>query len=85
MNTITNSNIHALTENWQRIAPLVSVPYNEAEYQKCLELLDQLIDEVGEDEFHPLASLLDIVGILVDNYEQMHFSTPDAKTRDINT
>lgn len=78
-----NNSLHTITENWQHIAPLVSVPYTDEEYQKCLELLDQLIDEVGEDENHPLASLLDIVGTLVDNYEQAHFSIPDAKPQEV--
>ena len=32
-------------------------------------MLDDLIDEVGEDEAHPLASLMEIVGVLIENYE----------------
>jgi HTH-type transcriptional regulator/antitoxin HigA len=35
-------------------------------------LLDRLIDEVGEDESHPLASLMEIVGVLIQNYEDQH-------------
>jgi HTH-type transcriptional regulator/antitoxin HigA len=31
-----------------------------------------LIDEVGEDESHPLASLMEIVGVLIQNYEDQH-------------
>jgi HTH-type transcriptional regulator/antitoxin HigA len=34
--------------------------------------LDNLTDEVGEDETHPLASLMEIVGVLVQNYEAEH-------------
>ena len=34
-----------------------------------VDLLDRLIDEVGEDESHPLASLMEIVGVLIQNYE----------------
>jgi HTH-type transcriptional regulator/antitoxin HigA len=29
-----------------------------------------LIDEIGENENHPLASLMEILGILIENYEQ---------------
>jgi HTH-type transcriptional regulator / antitoxin HigA len=32
-------------------------------------MLDFLIDEVGEDECHPLASLMEVVGVLIENYE----------------
>ena len=39
------------------------------EYNKLVQLLDQLIDEVGEDESHPLAKLMDVVGVLIERYE----------------
>lgn len=35
-------------------------------------MLDGLIDEVGEDESHPLASLIEIVGVLIEKYEDEH-------------
>jgi len=35
-------------------------------------LLDRLIDEVGEDENHPLASLLEVLSVLVERYEAEH-------------
>jgi HTH-type transcriptional regulator/antitoxin HigA len=31
--------------------------------------LDRLIDEVGEDEKHPLASLMEVLGVLIERYE----------------
>jgi HTH-type transcriptional regulator/antitoxin HigA len=36
-------------------------------------MLDNLIDEIGENENHPLASLMEILGILIENYEQENF------------
>lgn len=33
---------------------------------------DGMIDEVGEDESHPLTSLMEIVGVLVKKYEDEH-------------
>ena len=44
----------------------------EAEYDELVELLDQLIDEVGEDETHPLASLMEVIGVLIEKYEDEH-------------
>jgi HTH-type transcriptional regulator/antitoxin HigA len=35
-------------------------------------LLDSLIDQVGEDESHPLASFMEVVGILIEKYEDEH-------------
>ncbi|HEY0739055.1 MAG TPA: hypothetical protein VGD69_29315 [Herpetosiphonaceae bacterium] len=45
---------------------------NEQEYQQLVAQLDALIDEVGEDESHPLASLMEIVGVLIERYEDQH-------------
>jgi HTH-type transcriptional regulator/antitoxin HigA len=41
-------------------------------YQRLVTLPDNLIDAVGEDESHPLASLMEIVGVLVEKYEDEH-------------
>ena len=37
-----------------------------------MALLDRLIDEVGEDENHPLASLMEVLSVLVERYEAEH-------------
>ncbi|CDI04522.1 hypothetical protein BN873_980123 [Candidatus Competibacter denitrificans Run_A_D11] len=34
---------------------MIYVPHNEKEYDQLVRLLDNLVDEVGEDEAHPLA------------------------------
>jgi HTH-type transcriptional regulator/antitoxin HigA len=41
---------------------MVYVPHTEEEYQRLVVFLDALMDEVGEDETHPLASLMEVVG-----------------------
>ena len=51
------------------LADSVFVPHTEDEYRRLVALLDGLIDEVGEDESHPLASLMEIVGGLIEKYE----------------
>ncbi len=40
-------------------------------------MLDSLIDQVGEDELHPLASMMDVIGALIENYEAKH--VPELK------
>ena len=57
---------------WSYLAGTVFVPHSEAEYRRLVGLLDELIDEVGEDESHPLASLMEIVGVLIQNYEDQN-------------
>lgn len=78
-----NSTVHAIEKNWQPLAPILSVPYTEEDYNNRVALLNQLIDEVGDNEQHPLASLLDTVGILVANYEQEHYTLPEASPQDV--
>jgi HTH-type transcriptional regulator / antitoxin HigA len=78
-----NSTLQTMKESWQPLAPLVSVPYTEAEYQERVSLLNELIDEVGENEQHPLASLLEIVGIAVSSYEQNHCPIPTSTPQDV--
>jgi len=57
---------------WSSLADTVFVPHTEAEYERLVSLLDRLVDEVGEDESHPLASLMEIVGVLIEKYEDEH-------------
>ncbi len=42
---------------------------SEAEYKTWIVKLDNLIDQAGEDESHPLASLMDVLSALIENYE----------------
>lgn len=35
-------------------------------------MLDLVTDEVGEDENRPLASLMDVLGVLIEKYEDEH-------------
>ena len=39
--------------------------------------LDDLIDVVGEDENHPLSSLMEVIGVLIEKYEDEHI--PELK------
>lgn len=61
--------LEALTRNWTPISTLICVPRTEADYTRLVALLDEITDEVGEDENHPLASFMDLLGTLVEDYE----------------
>ncbi len=55
--------------HWPELSRSVFVPHSAAEYQRLVALLDELVDEVGNDESHPLASLMEVVGLLIEKYE----------------
>ena len=59
-----------LSVAWAPMSGIMSVPHTEAEYQRISTLLDLVVDEVGEDDSHPLASLMETLGALVDAYER---------------
>ncbi|HKR61346.1 MAG TPA: hypothetical protein VJS64_16620 [Pyrinomonadaceae bacterium] len=67
-----NLDLSTIADAWSILAGKIYVPHSEAEYQRLIGLLDSLIDEVGENESHPLASLMEIVGILIERYEDEH-------------
>ena len=56
---------------------------NKTKYQQYVNLLNQLIDGIGEDEQHPLASLLHYVGFQIEEYEKQHYAMPDATPQDV--
>ena len=43
-----------------------------------MERLNTLLDKIGEDESHPLYSLLDTLGISIEAYDNEHHSIPDC-------
>ena len=62
--------LERLSEAWTPISEVLSVPHTEAEYSRISALLDLVVDEVGEHELHPLASMMETLGALVDAYER---------------
>jgi HTH-type transcriptional regulator/antitoxin HigA len=61
-----------IQESWKVIAPLLSVN-NEEEYDAAVKLLNELLDEIGDNEEHPLYSLLDTLGNLIWVYDEKHY------------
>lgn len=66
-------------EAWPQVRPALFVPHTDREYRELVRLMDNLIDEVGENEDHPLASLMEVVGVLIEKYEDAHVPELHAK------
>ena len=66
--------LERLSVAWTQMNEVLSVPHTEAEYLRISGLLDLVVDEVGEHDSHPLASLMETLGTLVDAYEREHVS-----------
>jgi HTH-type transcriptional regulator/antitoxin HigA len=66
---MSTAQIEKAFQAWPQVEPALCVPHNEREYRRLLKLLDRLVNEVGENENHPLTSLMEVVGVLVEKYE----------------
>lgn len=69
---MTTSAVEIVEQVWPALGPHLFVPHTEQEYERLVQMLDTVIDVVGEDETHPLASLMEIIGVLVEKYEDEH-------------
>jgi HTH-type transcriptional regulator/antitoxin HigA len=69
-----NIQLKKIAKVWPDIQPIFSVPHNEKDYNKLVNLLDSLIDEVGNNENHPLTSLMETIGSLIETYESQYIN-----------
>ena len=54
----------------------VFVPTSEEEYERLVGLLDEITDVVRDDATHPLAKAMDVIGVLIAEYEDEYISEP---------
>lgn len=77
--TLVNDQIQT---HWLNIAPLLTIR-NEREYNAAVKRMNELLDEIGTNEKHPLYSLLDTLGTLIDSYEEEHYPIPETTGSDV--
>ena len=71
-----------INTHWSVIAPLLTIR-NDEEYEQATERLNDLIDEIGTNEQHPLYNFLDTLGTLIEAYEAEHYSIPNCSGSDV--
>jgi len=71
------------TEHWHYVAPLLTPPQTEAEYDALVEALDALLDQTGGDGTHELAALASQVGDLISAYDEAHYPIPQAPGHEV--
>jgi len=70
--------INEIARIWLVASRFVSVIHSEEQYLKSRNLLDKLIDEVGEDEDHNLASLMEMIAMHIEDYENQNVPEPTS-------
>jgi len=71
-----------LQTHWKALQPLLCIR-NEVEYDRAVDHLNQLLDEIGENEDHPLYGLLDTLGTVLHAYEEQHHPIPSCSGADV--
>ena len=57
--------------------------HGKVQYKRKVQLMNGLLDEVGANEKHSLADLLEIVGDIISVYEARHVPIDDAEPREV--
>ena len=70
--------IKQASKHWQYVAPLLTKPANEDDYDALVAALDEILAIVGDDEDHPLASLASNMGDLLEAYDEANRPMPQV-------
>jgi len=75
----------AILQAWMPFKKAIGVTsvHTEEDYARATATIDVLLDEIGDDEDHPLADVLDYLSDQVKAYEDERFSIPKAEPRDV--
>jgi len=77
--TVLTKNVQS---HWATIRPILTIR-NEREYDTAVKRLNDLLDEIGTNERHPLYGLLDTLGTLIHAYEEKHHPMPESNSVDM--
>lgn len=66
----------ATIEVWPTVSKVITTLRTEDQYDKAVNLLDKLVDEVSVKPNAKLDSLIDVLGTLVEDYENKHVPEP---------
>ena len=75
----------AILQAWIPFKQVIGVTtvHNDADYAQARATMDALLDEVGDNESHPLAEVLDYLADQVKAYEDEKFPIPEAAPKEV--
>ncbi len=77
-----NNQLENISKVWPTIKNIFSVPHSEDEYKILVSTLDNLVDEVGNNQDHELAPVMETIGNLIENYEDREYKIREASPID---
>ena len=69
-------------DHWAAVRSILAIR-SEADYDRAVLALNELLDEVGADDQHPLYDLLDTLGTVITAYEAEHVKLPDVRGSEV--
>ena len=61
---------------WPTVSKVLSTLHSEEQYDRAVEMLDQLIDKINRKEDPSIESLIDTLGALIKDFEGRKFPEP---------
>jgi HTH-type transcriptional regulator / antitoxin HigA len=71
-----------LEKSWSTLQSVLSIK-TEKDYDRAVARLNELVDEVGTNEKHPLYDLLDTLGTVIYAYEEEHYKLPNVSGKEM--
>lgn len=78
---MTANQMKEVAQEYRRLRAVVPLGtlHTKKDYARASEMLDAILDEIGENEKHPLAELSDALAVFIEQYEAEHIRIPEAK------
>ena len=72
--------IHDANADYRRIRQRIPLGplHTKTEYDRAVAVLDDILDEIGQQETHPLADLAETLALSIEAYEDAHIPMPSA-------
>jgi HTH-type transcriptional regulator/antitoxin HigA len=68
---------------WPTISKVLSTIHTKAQYNKIVNMLDELIDEVNKKADPVKESLIDTIGTLINDYEDRNIEEPKSDSKGV--
>lgn len=77
--------IQSIAQRWSAFESYahLRVIHNDKDYDNMVRLMNTLLDNIGDNEAHSLAPLLELVGDIVSDYESKQFCIPKAEPKEV--
>lgn len=77
--------IHEANADYRRIRQRIPLGplRTDVEYNRAVTVLDDIVDEIGQQETHPLADLAETLALFIEAYEDAHIPFSDSSAPEI--